>query len=48
MVKTIHQSEHGKDFPGEIGHLAADNDGKPELVADQLRRFFGPDEGLAT
>jgi len=36
------------EFPG-VGHLVADNDGKPELVAEQLRRFFGPpDEGLAT
>ena len=27
-------------LPG-VGHLAADNSGKPQLVADQLRRFFG-------
>ena len=26
-------------LPG-VGHLAADNNGKPEVVADQLRRFF--------
>ncbi|HEX7658272.1 MAG TPA: alpha/beta hydrolase [Pseudonocardiaceae bacterium] len=26
-------------LPG-VGHIAADNDGKPELVADQLRTFF--------
>jgi pimeloyl-ACP methyl ester carboxylesterase len=26
-------------LPG-VGHLAADNDGKPNLVADALRRFF--------
>jgi pimeloyl-ACP methyl ester carboxylesterase len=24
-----------------VGHLAADNDGRPGIVADQLRRFFG-------
>jgi pimeloyl-ACP methyl ester carboxylesterase len=28
------------EFPG-TGHLAADNDGKPELVATELKRFFG-------
>jgi pimeloyl-ACP methyl ester carboxylesterase len=27
------------EFPG-LGHLAADNDGKPERVAQELRRFF--------
>ena len=27
------------EFPG-VGHLAADNRGKPELVARELRRFF--------
>jgi hypothetical protein len=26
-------------LPG-AGHLAADNSGKPQLVADQLRAFF--------
>ena len=30
---------HRVEFPG-VGHLAADNDGKPELVASELRRFF--------
>jgi pimeloyl-ACP methyl ester carboxylesterase len=28
------------EFAG-LGHLAADNDGKPERVAQELRRFFG-------
>jgi pimeloyl-ACP methyl ester carboxylesterase len=28
------------ELPG-VGHVAADNDGKPELVARALRRFFG-------
>jgi hypothetical protein len=27
-------------LPG-VGHLAADNSGKPQLVAEQLRAFFG-------
>lgn len=27
------------EYPG-LGHLATDNDGKPELVAQDLRRFF--------
>ena len=27
------------EFPG-VGHLAADNDGKPEMVAAELKRFF--------
>jgi len=27
------------EFPG-VGHLAADNDGKPEIVASELKRFF--------
>ena len=26
-------------LPG-VGHLAADNNGKPQVVADQLRMFF--------
>ncbi len=29
------------EYPG-LGHLATDNDGKPELVAQDLRRFFLP------
>ena len=29
------------DFLG-VGHLAADNSGKPERVAQELRRFFQP------
>jgi hypothetical protein len=28
------------ELPG-VGHLAADDGGKPELVARELRRFFG-------
>lgn len=31
------------EFPG-LGHLAADNTGKPELVAQELRRFFTSSE----
>lgn len=32
------------EFTG-VGHLAADNSGKPELVAQALRQFFaGPNE----
>jgi hypothetical protein len=27
------------EFPG-VGHLAAENGGKPELVAKELHRFF--------
>jgi hypothetical protein len=27
------------EFPG-LGHIAADNDEKPELVAQELRQFF--------
>jgi len=27
------------EFPG-VGHLVADNDGKPEMVAEELKRFF--------
>jgi len=26
-------------FPG-LGHTAADNDGKPEVIAEELKRFF--------
>jgi pimeloyl-ACP methyl ester carboxylesterase len=32
------------EFQG-VGHLAADNSGKPGLVATELRRFFGEDIG---
>jgi pimeloyl-ACP methyl ester carboxylesterase len=34
------------ELPG-VGHLAADNGGKPELVARELRRFFGGAERSA-
>jgi hypothetical protein len=30
------------EFPG-VGHLAAENNGQPERVADELRAFFLPD-----
>lgn len=29
-----------KTFPG-LGHDGPENDGRPDLVADELRRFFG-------
>lgn len=34
------------EIPG-VGHIAADNSGKPELVAAELRRFFGASSGQA-
>ncbi len=35
------------DFPG-VGHLAADNSGKPDLVAAELRRFFSASVAIGT
>lgn len=45
LKKSLYGLEHvlphvqRTEFPG-VGHLAADNSGKPEMVAGELRRFF--------
>lgn len=38
LSKTLPHSKR-IEFPG-VGHLAADNDGKPEMVAAELKHFF--------